>query len=230
MSGSSQRNAEKFDQYANEYERLHAENVAISGEETDYFAYYKVECLERKGVASSAKILDFGCGIGNVTSKLSERFTDLTGYEPSPVSAEKARARAPRATIHQEIEAVPDARFDVAVLSCVLHHVQPPDRAGVMQQVLNKLRPGGRLFVFEHNPLNPVTRRAVSTCAFDDDAVLLWPWEAKQLLRDSGFGDVELDYIVFFPKPLSFLRGLEPKLGWLPAGAQQLVVGTKRQS
>lgn len=230
MSGSSQRNAEKFDQYANEYERLHAENVAITGEETDYFAYYKVECLERKGVAKGAKILDFGCGIGNVTSKLSERFNDLTGYEPSPVSAEKARTRAPHATIHHDIQAVPDSQFDVAVLSCVLHHVQPPERAGVMQQVLSKLRPGGRLFVFEHNPLNPVTRRAVSTCAFDDDAVLLWPWETKRLLSDSGFADVDLDYIVFFPKPLAFLRGLEPKLSWLPAGAQQLVIGTKRQS
>jgi len=227
MSGSSQRNAEKFDQYANEYERLHAQNVAITGEETDYFAYYKVECLERKGVAKDAKILDFGCGIGNVTSKLSERFSDLTGFEPSPISAEKARARVPRAAIHHEIAAVPDAKFDVAVLSCVLHHVQPPERAGVMQQVLNKLRPGGRLFVFEHNPLNPVTRRAVSTCAFDDDAVLLWPWETKRLLQKSGFGEVGLDYIVFFPKPLSFLRGLEPKLRWLPAGAQQLVIGTK---
>jgi SAM-dependent methyltransferase len=227
MSGSSQRNAEKFDQYANEYERLHAENVAITGEETDYFAYYKVECLERKGVASDAKILDFGCGIGNVTSKLSERFTNLTGYEPSPVSAERARQRVPRATIHHELGTLPEAQFDVAVLSCVLHHVQPAERAALMQQVVSKLRSGGRLFVFEHNPLNPVTRRAVATCAFDDDAVLLWPWEAKRLLQQSGFQQVGLDYIVFFPKPLSFLRGLEPRLGWLPAGAQQLVIGTK---
>jgi len=227
MSGSSRRNADKFDYYASQYDRLHADNVAISGEETDYFAYYKVECLQRKGVARDAKILDFGCGIGNVTSKLSERFTDLTGYEPSPLSAEQARARAPRAKIHQELDAVPNAEFDVAVLSCVLHHVPLPERTGVMQQVLSKLRPRGRLFVFEHNPLNPVTRHAVSTCAFDDDAVLLWPWEAKRLLQNSGFSAVELDYIVFFPKPLAFLRALEPKLGWLPAGAQQLVIGTK---
>jgi len=227
MTDSSERNAAKFDAYAEDYTRLHANNVAVSGEEPDYFAYYKVDCLERKGVQRSHRILDFGCGIGNVTSKLAERFQNVSGYEPSPASAEKAQQHVPGASIHHDIDALPDAAFDVAMLSCVLHHVLPPERPALLEKLSRKLRPGGRLFVFEHNPLNPVTRRAVSTCEFDDDAVLLWPWEAKRLLRDNGFSSVQLDYIVFFPKPLAFLRALEPKLAWLPAGAQQLIIGTK---
>jgi len=227
MTESSQRNATKFDAYADNYTQLHANNVAVSGEEPDYFAGYKVDCLERKGVRRTDHILDFGCGVGNVTAKLAERFPHLAGYEPSPASAEKAQARVPSAAIHHEIAALPDAAFDVAMLSCVLHHVQPPERPALLEQLRSKLRPGGRVFVFEHNPFNPVTRYAVATCEFDDDAVLLWPSETKRLLRDNGFGSVELDYIVFFPKPLAFLRRVEPKLAWLPAGAQQLVVGTK---
>jgi SAM-dependent methyltransferase len=227
MTDSSQRNAAKFDAYAEDYTQLHANNVAVSGEEPDYFAYYKVDCLERKGVRRTDHILDFGCGIGNVTSKLAERFQNLAGYEPSAASARKTQERVPNASIHHDIDAVPDAAFDVAMLSCVLHHVQPPERPALLEKLASKLRSGGRLFVFEHNPLNPVTRHAVSTCEFDDDAVLLWPWEAKRLLGKNGFIKVELDYIVFFPKPLAFLRGLEPKLAWLPAGAQQLIIGTK---
>jgi SAM-dependent methyltransferase len=113
------------------------------------------------------------------------------------------------------------------VLSGVLHHVPRAERLGVLAQVRAKLRPGGRLFVFEHNPLNPVTRRTVATCPFDDDADLLWPWQAKRLLSDAAFRQVRLDYIVFFPRPLAALRPLEPRLGWLPLGAQQLVVGTR---
>jgi SAM-dependent methyltransferase len=227
MSGADQKNAAKFDAYASEYERLHAESVAVTGEETDYFAQYKVDCLVRKGVALDAEILDFGCGIGNVTTKLAERFSRVQGYEPSALSALKAQSRAPTATIHDDLSRVPDAHFSTAVLSCVLHHVPPLERARLLEGLMQKLAPGGRLFVFEHNPLNPLTRRAVAQCAFDDDAILLWPWEARKLLRSAGFERVALDYIVFFPKFLGFLRGLEPKLAWLAAGAQTLLVGTK---
>lgn len=227
MSDSAERNATKFDAYAQNYQQLHANNVAVSGEEPDYFAGYKVDCLVRKGVTSTAKVLDFGCGIGNVTTKLAERFVNVAGYEPSAASAARAQERAPTANVSHELGTFGDASFDVAILSCVLHHVQPPERPALLAQVLQKLKPGGQLFVFEHNPLNPVTRHAVATCEFDDDAVLLWPWETKRLLRSNGFSRILLDYIVFFPKPLAFLRSLEHRLAWLPAGAQQLVIGTK---
>jgi SAM-dependent methyltransferase len=223
----NERNSAKFDAYASDYDRLHQQSVSITGEETDYFARYKVDCLERAGVARDAKILDFGCGIGNTTAQLVERFSDVHGYEPSKLSAGKARERAASATVYDELSAVPNGQFSVAVLSCVLHHVPLTERAKVMGQVFDALAPGGRLFVFEHNPWNPLTRRAVAACPFDDDAILLWPGEQRRLLSDSGFTQVSLDYIVFFPRPLAFLRGLEPKLRWLPAGAQTMTQGIK---
>ncbi len=91
------------------------------------------------------------------------------------------------------------------------------------------LAPGGRLVIFEHNPLNPVTRRAVAACPFDDNAVLLWPWEVKNLLRGVNLVEIDLDFIVFFPRALSPMRPLEPKLSWLPMGAQ-VVVGAAGRS
>jgi SAM-dependent methyltransferase len=221
------KNAAKFDAYASDYERLHAESVAVTGEETDYFSRYKVDCLVRAGVEPDARILDFGCGIGNVTEQLVDRYRNVHGFEPSSLSAEKAQQRARSATIHADWESVPRGSFSVAILSCVLHHVPPAERLGVLGQVTQALEPGGRLFVFEHNPLNPLTQHAVKTCPFDDDAILLWPWEQKRLLRDAGFRKVTLDYIVFFPRPLAFLRPLEPKLSWLMAGAQTMTVGRK---
>jgi SAM-dependent methyltransferase len=220
-------NTLKFDRYASSYEQLHASNISISGEGTQYFARYKVECLLRAGVPLSAPILDFGCGIGNVTRELVTCFGSVHGYEPSSVSAEQARRSAPTAKIHDQLDSVPDAHFVAAVLSGVLHHVPPSDRRQLLSDVLTKLAPGGTLFVFEHNPYNPLTRRAVATCEFDDDAILLWPRELKTLLTGAGFADVRLDYIVFFPKALAFLRPLEPKLRWLFAGAQTLTMGKK---
>jgi SAM-dependent methyltransferase len=221
------RNAAKFDAYAGEYQRLHAESVAITGEETDYFARYKVECMLRAGVKVEERTLDFGCGIGNTVVQLVERFSDVHGYEPSKLSADKAKERAPTAAIYDDFSAVPKSSFSAAVLSCVLHHVPLADRLGLMQQVLQALEPGGRLFVFEHNPWNPLTRRAVSVCPFDDDAILLSPIEVRRLLRASGFAQVSLDYIVFFPKFLAFLRPLEPRLARVPIGAQTMTQGIK---
>ena len=217
----------KFDAYANSYEELHAANVAVTGEETGYFSEYKVECLKRAGVDPTAPLLDFGCGIGNVTEKLVASFSDVRGYEPSALCAERARARVPKAVIYDRLEAVPKNTFSTAILSTVLHHVPPSERHGVASQVLASLVPGGRLFIFEHNPFNPLVRRAVATCPFDDDAILLWPSEQKRLLRETGFENVKLDYIVFFPRLLSFLRPLEPRLRWLFLGAQTMAVGRK---
>jgi SAM-dependent methyltransferase len=221
------RNAEKFDAYAEQYQQLHADSIAVTGEETDYFARYKVDCLARAGVSRAEKILDFGCGIGNTLVPLVERFGGVHGYEPSKASAQKARERAPAATIYDDVTALPDNAFSVALLSCVLHHVPPPERATVMGQIAKALAPGGRLFIFEHNPWNPLTRRAVAACPFDDDAILLGASEQRSLLREAGFADVHLEYIVFFPKQLAFLRPLEPKLGWLPLGAQMMTQGRK---
>jgi SAM-dependent methyltransferase len=214
-----------FDQYAGRYEDLHAASVTASGEAPEYFARYKLGCLERNGVRRGDPVLDFGCGIGGLTRLLTDQYAEVHGYDPSPASLARAEVSAPGAVFHADLATVPEGHFSVAVLSGVLHHVPPAERELLLASVRRTLAPGGRVFVFEHNPINPLTRRAVAACAFDDDAILLWPWEARRLLRGSGYDRVRLDYIVFFPKALGFLRHLEPKLRWLALGAQVMVVG-----
>lgn len=217
----------KFDDYARSYDALHNQNLAASGEPLEYFSAYKRACLERLGAPLHEPLLDYGCGIGNVTRALAESYRDVHGFDPSRESLKLARERVGAATFHEELDAVPEAHFASAVVSGVLHHVPRAERAGALSRLRAKLKPGGRVYVFEHNPLNPLTRRAVATCPFDDDADLLWPWQAKRVLGEAGFRNVRLEYIVFFPRPLAFLRPLEPRLGWLPLGAQLLVIGER---
>lgn len=222
----------KFDGYANDYAALHAKNIAMTGEQPEYFARHKLQCLERllrdDSDTFSAPILDYGCGVGMVTRQLATRFSDVHGYDPSPESLIQARAEVPGVTFHDTTTALPDSTFALAMLSGVLHHVPPAERAEVLAIVRRKLRPGtGRIVIFEHNPLNPLTRRAVSTCPFDDDAILLWPWEATRLLAAAQFSEVRRDFVVFFPKALSFLRRLEPYLRAVPAGGQMMLVGRR---
>jgi len=217
----------KFDQYARSYDSLHNESITASGESLEYFSAYKRECLERLGAPVNEPLLDYGCGIGNVTGALTETYRQVHGFDPSSESLRVARENVPRATFHDDFTTLPDAHYSSAVVSCVLHHVPHAEHASLLGRLREKLKPGGRVFVFEHNPLNPLTRRVVAACPFDDDAVLLYPRYAKRLLKDAGFRDVKLEYIVFFPRALAFLRPLEPRLGWLPAGAQMLIVGER---
>lgn len=218
----------EFDAYAGSYEEDHRSSIAASGEDPAYFHDYKVASLARKGVAEDGPLLDFGCGIGNLIERFVTRYREVHGFDPSPKSLSVAKERAPSAVFHEDVQTVPHEHFATAVLSGVLHHVAPNRRHEVLRTVRRSLRPGGRVVIFEHNPLNPVTRRAVATCAFDEDAILLWPWEAKSLLVNAGFSDVELDYIVFFPRALAVLRSLEPRLHRLALGAQMMVSATKR--
>lgn len=217
----------EFDAYAGSYEEDHRSSIAASGEDPAYFHDYKVACLARKGVSEDGPLLDFGCGIGNLTERFVTHYREVHGFDPSPRSIEKAKERAPGARFHDKIDTLPQDHFATAVLSGVLHHVAPKNRFEVLRTVRQTLRPGGRIVVFEHNPLNPVTRRAVANCAFDDDAILLWPWEARLALEYAGFASVDLEYIVFFPRPLAFLRPFEPRLSKVMLGAQMMLVATK---
>lgn len=216
----------KFDAYAEQYEILLARSVAGSGETPAYFADYKMACLERVvGAGFDQPVLDYGCGTGSLTRRLALRFREVHGFDPSSRCLEQARQLVPGGRFHRRPETIPDQYFGLAVLSGVLHHVRPAERPALMRLVARKLRPEqGRVVVFEHNPLNPLTRRAVASCPFDDDAVLLWPRALRRLLIKSGFQRVSSSFIVFFPRSLRWLRWLEPHLGWLPLGAQQMVV------
>jgi trans-aconitate methyltransferase len=117
----------------------------------------------------------------------------------------------------------PPEPFDLVVTANVLHHVPLPERGGVVTEMRSLLASGGSLVVFEHNPYNPVTRRLVSTCPFDRDAVLLTPRQTAMLLAAAGLSVRARRYILFFPAFLRALRFLEKPLGFLPLGGQYCI-------
>ena len=216
----------KFDEYATRYDALWADSIRASGESTEYFLQYKLERLRKLALPRALPILDFGCGVGNLTQCLSGHFENVEGYDPSVESIHVARTRLPGARFHTAPASVPDGHFGAAVLSGVLHHVEPSERPSLLRLVRQKLAPGGKLIIFEHNPFNPLTRRAVDACPFDDDAQLVWPAALRSLVAGAGFLNVRLDYIVFFPRLLRALRPLEPYLSRVFLGAQTMTLGT----
>ena len=82
--------------------------------------------------------------------------------------------------------------------------------------------------VYEHNPWNPLTRRAVDSCPFDENACLISLPRMREQFLLAGFTRPQAHYRVFFPRVLARLRGLESRLGWLALGAQYYVFSTKQ--
>jgi hypothetical protein len=102
----------------------------------------------------------------------------------------------------------------------VLHYAAPSTHSGIISLVKSRLAPGGHLYIFEHNPLNPLTRLAVHRCPFNANAILLLARQACSLLVGSGFEEVVIQYTLFAPACLRFLGFIERYLHGLHFGAQ----------
>ena len=108
-----------------------------------------------------------------------------------------------------------------------MHHVPPAGWSGFAAEMYRVVKKGGLAVVFEHNPLNPLTRIAVSRCEFDKDAVLLHRRKLKKIFIDTKLSIAGKAYIVFFPFKSKVFRNAENILGWLPLGAQFYISGKK---
>ena len=229
----------EFDKFAAEYRDLHAANIKLSGEDPEYFAEYKVidvaAELERAypSIGAAAAVLDFGAGVGYSVPFFrrhlpAARVTCLDVSRKSlDIGASKHGEQAD--FTHFDGARIPyaDGHFDVALASCVFHHIPPAEHGALLAEIRRVLKPGSPLFVFEHNPLNPLTRHAVNTCAFDEHAQLILAPSMRRRARAAGFATATVRYRIFFPHFLRGLRSFEPLLTWLPLGAQYCVVARK---
>lgn len=227
----------EFDRFADEYRQLHAMNIKASGEGPEFFAEYKVRdtanLLHKLGMTDKVRILDFGAGVGNSVSHFKRHFPgcELTCLDVSQKSLSLAEERFPNEAHFVSFDGTeipfPDRHFDVIFSACVFHHIPHTEHTNLLRELHRVLRPGGLGVIFEHNPLNPLTIRAVNTCPFDENAVLI---PARQLIQNmalAGFGQPFRHYRIFFPGPLRAFRVLEPYLTWLPLGAQYYVAARK---
>jgi len=122
-----------------------------------------------------------------------------------------------------------DDAFDMMFSACVFHHIPHEAHVHWLRELRRVTRPGGLLAIFEHNPFNPLTVRAVNTCPFDANARLIRAKHFIARLRDAGWEASAVRYHLFFPRALSALRRLEPHLSGLPLGAQYSVNATSPQ-
>jgi SAM-dependent methyltransferase len=130
-------------------------------------------------VGTAARVLDLGCGDGQLAARLAAAGAAVTGVDPSEAALERARKANPELdfAMPRADDSLPlaDSSFDAVVCVHVLEHVA--DTQMLVSEARRVLVPGGRLAVavpwhgrlknvaialgsFErhHDPLQPVLR------------------------------------------------------------------------
>ena len=228
-------NQVRFGNYVETYEKEIQSSIGFIGQDHDFFIKVKADLITGIAAANFTQyndinVLDIGCGIGLIDHHLSTVFRNLHGVDIEDSVVEKARKfNSGVKYSHYSGTSLPfnDSSMDLVFAINVMHHVPPGNWDGFTKEMARVLREGGTAVVFEHNPLNPLTRLAVDRCEFDRDAVLLHKRKLKKLFIDSDFKKIKTSYILFFPIKKKIFRNLEKLIGWLPLGAQLFITGKK---
>ena len=104
------------------------------------------------GPISGRRLLDAGCGTGEVARELAEAGADVVALDYSAATVAAAADRddgGPVRYVTGDIAALdfPDASFDTVRCERVLQHVDDPDRA--IAELVRVTRPGGRVCVVD---------------------------------------------------------------------------------
>jgi len=156
-------------------------------------------------------ILDIGCGAGNYTLKLLQRFkdADVTLLDLSRPMLDRAEQRVCEVTagrvhaIQADIRdtELGETRYDVVVAASVLHHLRSDQEwAEVCRKLFASLRPGGSFWIFD------LVRHSSSTVQ-----ALMMRQYGEHLVsqRDETYRDVVFDYIEreHTPQPVLAITG-----------------------
>jgi 2-polyprenyl-3-methyl-5-hydroxy-6-metoxy-1,4-benzoquinol methylase len=106
-------------------------------------------------VAPGARVVDLGCGNGQVGLPLARNGANVLAVDVSPAMIESLQAEARRqrltrlhglATPIEELM-LPLASVDLVVSSYALHHLRDADKARLIRSASGWLRPGGRIVI-----------------------------------------------------------------------------------
>lgn len=180
---------------------------------------YGKSLIELLSPQASERIVDLGCGTGQLAAELAASGAQVEGIDASPAMIEQASRNYPHLSF-----TVADARtfqvaqpVDAVFSNAVLHWIAEPD--AVIQQVRQALKIGGR-FVAEFGGQGNIAgiRQALQQALAPYRASISDPWYFPSLseyvsrLERQGF---EVVYAVLFDRPTLLQGGEEGLANWL---------------
>ncbi len=179
------------------------------------------------------RILDLGCGTGELLAELLEAGTDAVGLDADPAMVERAQRRVGADRVRRldaQSFGLVDAfglPFDAVFSNAALHWMHRP--ADVIASVREVLRPGGRFVAEMGAGRNMATivaalRQARAANGWTGDVATPWyfptPAEYASLLEGGG---LELRRLAYFPRRTLLSESANPIGQWVEMFATEMV-------
>ncbi len=190
-------------------------NVELYEDKHSYVWEYGAKILEILSPRSQERILDLGCGTGQLTAKIAASGASVVGLDSAETAIAQAKINYPEIEFHlaNGADFSFNQPFDAVFSNAALHWIQPPEAA--VKCIWDVLKPGGR-FVAEFGGKGNIKQiiEALNTALQDPDYN---PWyfpsiaEYSTLLESQGF---EVTYASLFDRPTK-LEGEQGLANWL---------------
>lgn len=178
-----------WDARAERWDARAAANALAPDRETELDRIWNALRLRR-----GARVLDAGCGTGQLAIGLAIRGARVTAIDLSPEMIRRAEAHAAEQGVDIEWRTAdisqigePLAVYDAILARVALQFV--PDVPGVLREFRRVLRPGGRLLASVPGALSPIYRASWMRHlpGGDPGHNYLLPWELEYLLIEHGW-------------------------------------------
>ncbi|MCU0542902.1 MAG: methyltransferase domain-containing protein [Oscillatoriaceae cyanobacterium Prado104] len=183
---------------------------------------YGESVVELLAPQAGERILDLGCGTGQLTEKIAQTGAFVRGIDASAAMVAKARDNYPSIdfTVADARSFEVEEQLDAVFSNAVLHWIKEPD--AVINCIGKALKPGGR-FVAEFGGKGNVGAIVAGICSVLSEIgcgelASMNPWyfpsvgEYAGLLENAGF---EVRYAVLFDRPTVLEGGCSGMVNWI---------------
>lgn len=220
-----------------EHRRPHVPHAGHNPPPTLYDSFHRLlglesyhrRLVEQVGIRPGLRVLEIGCGTGNlaILAKRLHPDAEVVGLDPDPKALDHARRKAGRAGLSVRLDRglaqrlpYPDASFDAALSAFMFHHLGPEEKREMLREIRRVLKPGSSLHLLDFGGENGDSSGLMARLSRRNELLRHNFGESvPALMREAGFADPkeEAYWVARVLGRVTFYRAASPRAGATPS-------------